>query len=78
VLVFIEVKTNKSVGEIPPEIRVNKIKQRQLGKIAGAYIHKTRAYDIDCRFDIISVLLDCEGEEGIEHFQDAFWLPGNI
>ncbi|KPK89354.1 hypothetical protein AMJ80_09930 [bacterium SM23_31] len=77
-IVFIEVKTNNAGSGVPPELRVNPAKQRQIGKIAQAYLQKTGKYGIDCRFDVIGVILHDKGKHEITHIRDAFWLQGNI
>jgi len=77
-IVFIEVKTNDAGSNVSPELRVNPAKQRQIGKIARAYLQKTRKHGIDCRFDVIGVILHDKGKHEITHIRDAFWLPGNV
>ncbi|MFC1563306.1 YraN family protein [candidate division KSB1 bacterium] len=77
-LVFFEVKTNSSPSDIPPELRVNTAKQRQIGKIAGAYLQEKKLYETDCRFDVISVTLGEKGNHVISHIRNAFWLPGDL
>jgi len=74
-IVFIEVKTNTRLSEFPPEIRVNRAKQEQIGKIAQMYLMKTQQTDAYCRFDIISVILQPENKNQpseINHIKDAF------
>jgi putative endonuclease len=76
-IVFIEVKTNTRMSEFPPEIRVNRAKQEQIGKIAQMYLMKTQQTDAYCRFDIISVILQPKNKNQpyeINHIKDAFWL----
>ena len=77
-IVFIEVKTNDASSKVSPELRVNPAKQRQIGKIARAYLQKTGKHGIDCRFDVIGVVLHDKGKHEITHIRDAFWLPGNV
>lgn len=77
-IVFIEVKTNDVGSNVSPELRVNPAKQRQIGKIARAYLQKTGKHGIDCRFDVVGVILHEKGKHEITHIRDAFWLPGNV
>ncbi len=77
-LVFIEIKTNNLRGAVPPEMRVNAAKQRQIGKIARAYLQQTGRTECDCRFDVIGVIIGGKGESDISHYKDAFWLPGDV
>jgi putative endonuclease len=77
-LVFIEVKTNSTPSNIPPELRVNTAKQKQIGKIARAYLQEKEQYDIDCRFDVIGVTIEEDGKAVVNHIKNAFWLPGNV
>ena len=72
-LVFIEVKTGVTPGFGEPEERVNQKKQRQIGKVAMRYLQRYGMYDIDCRFDVVSVVF-LKGEWKINHIEDAFWL----
>jgi putative endonuclease len=72
-LVFIEVKTKAHSGFGAPETWVNRKKQRQIGKIAQAYLHRRQLDDEDCRFDVIGVEWS-GGEWRIHHITDAFWL----
>jgi len=77
-LVFVEVKTNYFSQDVPPELRVNTAKQRQVGKIARAYIQETGLYSMDCRFDVVGVILGDGGKRRVTHVKNAFWLPGNV
>lgn len=77
-IVFIEVKTNNADSGVAPELRVNPTKQRQIGKIARAYLQYTGKSGRDCRFDVIGVVLQDKGKHEISHIRDAFWLPGNV
>ena len=77
-IVFIEVKTNDAGSNVSPELRVNPTKQRQIGKIARAYLQYTGKSGRDCRFDVIGVILHDKGKHEITHIRDAFWLPGNV
>lgn len=70
-LIIVEVKTRSSNYFGEPEIFVNKNKQRFLIRAANAYIYK-QDIDLECRFDIISVLI-MKGNTKITHIEDAFY-----
>lgn len=71
-LIFIEVKsrTNLEYGE--PEYAVTKSKQKQIIKIARAYLYENNISDIQCRFDVIAILFDNYGNHQINHIENAF------
>ena len=72
-LVFIEVKTAIRTVLIDILTRVGRRKQLQIGKIAGLYLAKEKKHDINCRFDVISILITARNHH-LRHFKDAFWL----
>ena len=71
-LVFVEVKTATTDEYGPPEGWVDSRKQRQIAKIAAAYLQEHRLADIDCRFDVIAV--DETKKQRIHHIRNAFWV----
>lgn len=70
-LVVVEVKTRTSREFESPKEAVTIKKQKHIVRAADAYIQE---FDIDmeCRFDIVSVLLEGNNVE-IEHIEDAFY-----
>jgi putative endonuclease len=76
-VVFVEVKTNSSTEFGTPEARVNYRKQRQIIKVAQEFLKMQGKTDTDCRFDVISVLLNADHAPSIEHFENAFELQDN-
>ena len=72
-LCFIEVKTLSSSTYGPPEIAVTVHKQRQLSKVALAYLDQNHLQDIEARFDVIGVTLS-PGDKRVELIKDAFEL----
>ena len=72
ILVFVEVKTGASQTYGPPEARVDRRKQSQIGRIASAYLAE-KNIDMDCRFDVVAVERR-EGQWLLRHYPDAFWL----
>lgn len=72
-LCFIEVKTLSSSAYGPPEIAVTVHKQRQLSKVALAYLNQNHLQDREARFDVIAVTLS-PGDKRVELIKDAFEL----
>ena len=72
-LVFIEVKTKKYGDFGDPINWVTRSKQRQIGRIAQAYLIKKGIKNLDCRFDVITLTWD-KGTWDINHIENAFWL----
>lgn len=70
-LVFVEVKTNLGENFGEPEDRVGLAKQRQIARVAMGYLQSEKLYDVDCRFDVISIT---GRTQKIRHIKDAFWL----
>jgi len=72
-LAFIEVKTRTSTAFGPPQLAVNASKQRQLSKVALAFLKEKHLEEVKARFDVVAILLGPKGEE-IELIRDAFDL----
>ncbi len=70
-IVFVEVKTNMKGGFGEPEDRVGLKKQYQIGQVAKGYLYSKEIFDVDCRFDVISVT---GSNKVLHHIKDAFWL----
>lgn len=71
-LVFIEVKTRRSRNFGLPEESVTTAKQRQIKKIAQGFIAFNNLENVECRFDVISLILKKNDGYFIRHFKDAF------
>ena len=69
-IVVVEVKTRTSKEFENPKEAVTLSKQKRIIKAADAYIQKNNI-DLECRFDIISVLIIQE-KVTTEHLEDAF------
>ncbi len=69
-LVIVEVKTRTSKEFERPQDAVTLAKQKHLIRAADAYIQE-REIDLECRFDIVSVLMQGEKTE-VEHIEEAF------
>jgi putative endonuclease len=72
-LVFVEVKAGMPGNFGEPEDRVDVRKQKQIGKVALAYLTEKHLENADCRFDVVSVVQK-HGRTTIRHIEDAFWL----
>ena len=71
-VVFVEVKTRSSDGFGNVEDSVTWHKRRKLIRTAAYYLQTRRALQQPCRFDVISIRVDDEGNPALEHLRDAF------
>ena len=62
VLCFVEVKTRTSNQMGAPQEAVNSTKQRQICKLANAFLSARQWSEIACRFDVVEVWLDPENQ----------------
>ena len=72
VLVFVEVKTRKSLLYGTPELAVTKAKQKQIKKIAEAYLFLKKINDTYCRMDVIAIVMVSKNNPLINHIRNAF------
>lgn len=72
VLVFIEVKTRKNLEFGRPELAVTKNKQRQIRKIAEMYLVENKIADVDCRIDVVAIMIKKNLPPEINHIENAF------
>lgn len=72
ILVFVEVKTRRNPDFGSPEESVTILKQRQIRKLAAAYLMLNGLGGIPCRFDIVSVFCEGRSHFRIHHISDAF------
>ncbi len=72
-MVFVEVKTRRSLRFGLPQEAVTVHKQRQLSKVALAYLQAQNLLDAPCRFDVIAIHLSslCELVR-LEQIENAF------
>jgi putative endonuclease len=71
-LVFIEVKSKKNLEFGDPVYSVTKNKMKQLKRMAELYLYDKEIDEVDCRFDVITVLLRGNQKPIIEHYENAF------
>lgn len=71
ILIFVEVKTRRSLAFGTPQEAVGRTKQRQIVRTAQWYLGNGQGKGLQPRFDVIAVR---PGESGatIEHIVDAF------
>ncbi len=71
-LVFIEVKTRFVSASSTPEEAVTLLKQKQIRRIAQAYLYNKSLEDIPCRFDVLALQYAPDFGFQIRHYRDAF------
>ena len=70
--VFVEVKTRQNLDYGDPEYAITKNKQKQVKKIAELYFYENEIKELDCRFDVIAILLENINSPVINHYVNAF------
>lgn len=72
-IVFVEVKTRRSLKFGLPQESVTVRKQQQISKIALAYLQAQNLLDAPCRFDVIAIRLSPQLKLlHLEHIENAF------
>ena len=71
-LAFVEVKTRQNLDYGEPEYAITKNKQRQIRKMAELYLYDKEIEELDCRFDVIAILLEDIDKPSIKHYVNAF------
>lgn len=70
-LVFVEVKARRTDAFADPAVGVDHRKQQRLRRLAAAYLALERPAFADCRFDVVTVVLDARRPR-VEHIVAAF------
>ena len=70
-LVFVEVKTRKSIELGYPEQAVGMRKQKKMSQLALWYLQKRKIADTNARFDVVAITLIPEKNE-VKLIQNAF------
>lgn len=73
-LVFVEVKTRKTLNYGVPQLAVTPFKQRQISKAALTWLARNRKMNHSARFDVIAILMEGDSRFSIEHIKNAFEL----
>lgn len=72
-LVFVEVKTRRSTDFGLPEEALSYDKRRRLTRLALNYLAYRKIKDTNCRFDVVSILMDKKDEvKDVRLTKDAF------
>ncbi|MFH1760125.1 MAG: YraN family protein, partial [bacterium] len=72
-IVFIEVKMARSYRAGDPGWWVDLRKQRQLGRMASAFLQDNNFWNHSCQFDVVAIQV-IHGEIHIKHYANAFIL----
>lgn len=72
VLVFVEVKSRHNLDFGYPEEQITPSKQKQIRKIADAYLWENEIENQNCRIDVIGILFHGKKDPDINHIIDAF------
>ena len=77
--VFVEVKTRRSLRFGLPQAAVTLQKQRQISKVALAYLQAQNLLDAPCRFDVIAIHLSPQLELlRLEQIESAFQVESKF
>ncbi len=68
-IVFVEVKTRCSTDFGLPEEALSYDKRRRLSKLALGYLVHRRIKDTNCRFDVVSILMDNKKVRKVKHIE---------
>jgi putative endonuclease len=71
-LVFVEVKSRKNLECGEPEYSITQSKISQIKRMAELYLYDKDIREIECRFDVITVLLLPQTSPVINHYINAF------
>lgn len=71
-LCFVEVKTRASDERGAPQEAVDAAKQKQLSRLANAYVSQGDGIEVPCRFDVIEVYLVPGEKPRVAWIENAF------
>ncbi len=71
-IVFVEVKTLSDDALSDPEDKITTIKQRQVERVARAWLAAHREPQCAYRFDAVSVVQSSNGRPSVRHIIEAF------
>ncbi len=72
ITVFVEVKSRQNLEMGDPVYGVTPAKVKQIKRIAELYLYDRNIEEIECRFDVVTVLFREEQDPLIEHYINAF------
>ena len=70
--VFVEVKARKNLEYGDPVYAITPNKVKQIKKIAELYLFDKELNEVDCRFDVITILFRSKRKPEIVHYENAF------
>jgi len=70
--VFVEVKSRLNLEFGEPELAVTPKKIRQIKRMAELYLFNKGIEEIDCRFDVIAVIIGDGKKPAVTHYENAF------
>lgn len=70
-IVFVEVKTRKSLEYGDPEFAITKNKISQIKRVATAYLVQKNITEQTCRIDAITILIQNEREPLLNHYKNV-------
>lgn len=73
-IVFVEVKTRRSIRFGNPKWAVTPKKQQKISMVALQYLKEQKKFGQPARFDVVSIMHPPGGEKTIELVQNAFEL----
>jgi len=71
-LVFVEVKARSRQDFGLPEEAITPAKQRQIRKIAEGFLMRNHSENVECRFDVLSLVKTEKSTFKINHIKNAF------
>lgn len=72
-IVFVEVKTRRTLKFGVPQAAVTLTKQKQISKLALSYLQTHDMLNVPCRFDVVAIILSSKSTPPkLEHIQNAF------
>jgi putative endonuclease len=71
-LVFVEVKARRTIERGTPAEAVTPRKQRRIVAMARDFLARHPTDAVECRFDVVAILLPWDSPPVIDHIRDAF------
>ena len=72
-IVFVEVKTRRTLKFGVPQAAVTPTKQKKISKLALRYLQTHKLLDVPCRFDVVAIVLSSKSTlVQLNHIENAF------